>query len=161
METTNPDNYVLVLEDRSQTKNAGEAGKLSVVSSLDKDGKIKTAEPLDANSTAFMKFKKNDGLLQNFFSNLARQFKDPSHIGVYRLVADKVEESVGVLKKMLENRDTPANKAAIDAVKITAEARCSKTAPLFNDTFSDYFFSLLITSSIGSKNLLQYTIAAS
>lgn len=44
METTNSDNYVLVLEDRSQTQSANEAGKLSVVSSIDKDGKIKTVE---------------------------------------------------------------------------------------------------------------------
>ena len=119
METTNSDNYVLVLEDRSQTGSANEAGKLSVVSSIDKDGKIKTVEPLDSNSAAFMKFKKNDSLLQNFFSNLAKQFKDPSHTGVYRLVADKVEDSVGVLKKMLENRDAPGNKSALDAVRIT------------------------------------------
>jgi hypothetical protein len=121
METTNSDNYVLVLEDRSQTGSANEAGKLSVVSSIDKDGKIKTVEPLDSNSAAFMKFKKNDSLLQNFFSNLAKQFKDPSHTGVYRLVADKVEDSVGVLKKMLENRDAPGNKSALDAVRITAD----------------------------------------
>ncbi|HCM22682.1 MAG TPA: hypothetical protein DIC46_18355 [Porphyromonadaceae bacterium] len=121
METNNSDNYVLVLEDRSQTQSASEAGKLSVVSSIDQNGKINTVEPLDANSAAFMKFKKNDSLFTNFFSNLARQFKEPSHFGVYRLVADKVEDSVGVLKKMLENRDAPANKSAIDAVKISAD----------------------------------------
>lgn len=121
METNNTDNYVLVLEDRSQTQSANEAGKLSVVSSIDQDGKINTVEPLDANSAAFMKFKKNDSLFTNFFSNLAGQFKEPSHFGVYRLVADKVEDSVGVLKKMLENRDAPANKSAIDAVRITAD----------------------------------------
>lgn len=121
METNYSDNYVLVLEDRSQTQSANEAGKLSVVSGIDKDGKIKTVEPLDTNSAAFMKFKKNDSLLQNFFSNLAKQFKDPSHTGVYRLVADKVEDSVDVLKKMLENRDAPANKSALDAVRITAD----------------------------------------
>ncbi len=121
METTNPDNFVLVLEDRSQTKNNAEAGKLSVVSSIDKNGKINTVEPLDSNSTAFMKFRKNDSVLQNFFSNLAKQFKEPSHLGVYRLAAEKVEDSVSVLKKMLENKDSPGNKAAIDAVKITAD----------------------------------------
>ena len=121
METNYSDNYVLVLEDRSQTQSANEAGKLSVVSGIDKDGKIKTVEPLDTHSAAFMKFKKNDSLLQNFFSNLAKQFKDPSHTGVYRLVADKVEDSVDVLKKMLENRDAPANKSALDAVRITAD----------------------------------------
>ena len=121
METKNPDNYVLVLEDRSQIQSANEAGKLSVVSSIDKNGNINTVEPLDANSAAFMKFKKNDSLLQNFFSNLAKQFKDPSHTGVYQLVAGKVEDSVGVLKKMLENREAPANKSALDAVRITAD----------------------------------------
>ena len=121
METNNSDNYVLVLEDRSQTKSAEEAGKLSVVSSIDKNGKISTVEPLDSNSNAFMKFKKNDSMLQNFFSNLSQQFKDPSHTGIYQLLADKVEESVGVLKKMLENRDTPANNSALDAVQITAD----------------------------------------
>jgi hypothetical protein len=120
METNHSDNYVLVLEDRSQTKSANEAGRLSVVSGIDANGKINTVEPLDSNSNAFMKFKKNDSLLQNFFSNLAKQFKDPSHTGVYQLMADKVEDSVGVLKKMLENRDTPANKSALDAVRITA-----------------------------------------
>lgn len=121
METNNSDNYVLVLEDRSQTKSVEEAGKLSVVSSIDKNGKINTVEPLDSNSAAFMKFKKNDSMLQNFFSNLSKQFKEPSHFGVYRLFADKVEESVEVLKKMLENRNVPGNKAAIDAVRITAD----------------------------------------
>jgi len=117
METNNSDNYVLVLEDRSQAKSADEAGKISVVSSIDKNGKINTVEPLDSNSNAFMKFKKNDSMLQNFFSNLSQQFKDPSHTGVYQLLADKVEESVGVLKKMLENRDTPANKSALGCRK--------------------------------------------
>lgn len=121
MEANNPDNFVLVLEDRSQTQSADEAGKLSVVSSIDKDGKIKTVEPLDANSAAFMKFKKNDSVIQNFFSNLAHQFKEPSHIGVYRLVANKVEDSVNVLRKMLENKDAPGNKASIDSVRVTAD----------------------------------------
>jgi hypothetical protein len=121
MEITTPDNYVLVLEDRSQTKSADEAGKLSVVSSIDKNGKINTVEPLDSNSNTFMKFKKNDSMLQNFFSNLSKQFKEPSHFGVYQLVADKVEESVEVLKKMLENRDAPGNKSALDAVRITVD----------------------------------------
>lgn len=121
METTNSDNYVLVLEDRSQVQNANEAGKLSVVSSIDKSGKINTVEPLDSNSPAFMKFKKNDSLLSNFFSNLTKQFKEPSHFGVYRLVADKVEDSVSVLKAMLEDRENPTNKASIDSVKVTAD----------------------------------------
>jgi len=121
METNNSDNYVLVLEDRSQAKSADEAGKISVVSSIDKNGKINTVEPLDSNSNAFMKFKRTTACCKISFPILANKFKDPSHTGVYQLLADKVEESVGVLKKMLENRDTPANKSALDAVRVTAD----------------------------------------
>ena len=47
METNNSDNYVLVLEDRSQAKSADEAGKISVVSSIDKNGKIVISPKFD------------------------------------------------------------------------------------------------------------------
>ena len=42
MESNNSDNYVLVLEDRTEVKNEQEAGKLSVVSSIDDKGNLKT-----------------------------------------------------------------------------------------------------------------------
>ena len=35
MESNNNDNYVLVLEDRTEVQNEKEAGKLSVVSGID------------------------------------------------------------------------------------------------------------------------------
>jgi len=40
MESNNNDNYVLVLEDRTEVKNANETGKLSVVSGIDDKGKL-------------------------------------------------------------------------------------------------------------------------
>ena len=73
----NADSYVLVLEDRSRVQSPTEAGHLSVVSSMDEAGRVKTVEPTEANQTAFMKFKKNDSVLKNFLSNLVKQFKDP------------------------------------------------------------------------------------
>ena len=36
------DDYVLVLEDRTEVKNEAEAGRLSVVSNIDEKGKLKT-----------------------------------------------------------------------------------------------------------------------
>ena len=104
----NPDNYVLVLEDRSEAKSPTEAGKLSVISGQDEKGKIKTVEPTEENRSAFLVFKKNDGLLKNFMTNLRRQFNDPTHCGVYRVMADRV----GELKGMLAACDVPQNKAA-------------------------------------------------
>ena len=44
MESNNNDNYVLVLEDRTEVKNENEAGKLSVVSGIDDKGKLQTTE---------------------------------------------------------------------------------------------------------------------
>ena len=40
MEANSNDNYVLVLEDRTEVKNQQEAGKLSVVSGIDNMGSL-------------------------------------------------------------------------------------------------------------------------
>ena len=92
---TNTNDYILVLEDK-------ESKKLSVVSSVDAEGKVQTIEPLDAHSGQFMKFSENDSIFKNFMENFTRQFNDPSRTGLYRLVADKVESSVMILQEMLQ-----------------------------------------------------------
>ena len=56
MESNSNDNYVLVLEDRTEVKNEKEAGKLSVVSGIDDKGNLKTTEAIAANQAAFLKF---------------------------------------------------------------------------------------------------------
>ena len=40
MESNSNDNYVLVLEDRTEVKNEKEAGKLSVISGIDDKGNL-------------------------------------------------------------------------------------------------------------------------
>ena len=47
MDANNNDNYVLVLEDRTEVKNEAEVGKLSVVSNIDEKGKLKTAPAIN------------------------------------------------------------------------------------------------------------------
>ena len=44
MEANSNDNYVLVLEDRTEVKNQHEAGKLSVVSGINDKGNLKMTE---------------------------------------------------------------------------------------------------------------------
>ena len=56
MESNSNDNYVLVLEDRTEVKNEKEAGKLSVVSGIDDKGNLKSTEAIAANQAAFLKF---------------------------------------------------------------------------------------------------------
>ena len=110
MESNSNDNYVLVLEDRTEVKNGQEAGKLSVVSGIDDKGNLKTTEAVAANQAAFLKFNNKDGLLENFMKNFLRQFNEPSRFGLYKVLADNVEQSVASLHTMLQNREKPENK---------------------------------------------------
>ena len=68
---TNTNDYTLVLEDKKSKK-------LSLVSSVDADGKAQTVESLDVHSGKFMKFCENDSIFKNFMENFTRQFNDPS-----------------------------------------------------------------------------------
>lgn len=113
MELNNYDNYVLILEDRTEVKSKQEAGKLSVVSGIDEKGKLKTIEPIDANQAAFLKFNNKDGVLKNFMTNFLRQFNNPTHFGLYKVTAQGVEKSVESLKAMLSDRENPKIKAEL------------------------------------------------
>ena len=110
MELNNNDNYVLVLEDRTEVKNEKETGKLSVVSGIDDKGKLQTTEAKDVHQTAFLKFNNKDGLLKNFMTNFLKQFNEPSRFGLYKVVANNVEQGVASLQTMLQNREKPENK---------------------------------------------------
>lgn len=110
MESNNNDNYVLVLEDRTEVKNANETGKLSVVSGIDDKGKLQTTEAQDVHQAAFLKFNNKDGLLKNFMTNFLKQFNQPSRFGLYKVVANNVEQGVASLHTMLQNREKPENK---------------------------------------------------
>ena len=110
MESNNNDNYVLVLEDRTEVKNANETGKLSVVSGIDDKGKLQTTEAKDMHQAAFLKFNNKDGLLKNFMTNFLKQFNEPSRFGLYKVVANNVEQGVASLHTMLQNREKPENK---------------------------------------------------
>lgn len=75
---TNNNDYVLVLEDRTAVKSDQEVGKLSVVTELASDGKLKTAEAAELHQTSFLKFNHQHGLLKTFMTNFLKQFNDPT-----------------------------------------------------------------------------------
>ena len=110
MESNNNDNYVLVLEDRTEVKNEKEVGKLSVVSGIDDKGKLQTTEARDMHQAAFLKFNNKDGLLKNFMTNFLKQFNNPTHFGLYKVLADNVEQGVDNLRTMLQSREKPESK---------------------------------------------------
>ena len=120
MEDNNKD-YVLVLEDRTSVKNEQEAGKLSVVSGVDDKGNLKTTEAIAANQAAFLKFNNKDGLLKNFMTNFLKQFNNPTHFGLYKVVADNVEQGVDNLRTMLQNREKPESKQQLAEIGVSFE----------------------------------------
>lgn len=121
MEANSNDNYVLILEDRTEVKNENEAGKLSVVSGINDKGKLKTTEPLDANQAAFLKFNNKDGLLKNFMTNFLKQFNNPSHFGLYKVLAENVEQNVNSLRTMLQNREQAESKRQLAEIGVSFE----------------------------------------
>ena len=120
MESNNND-YVLVLEDRTDVKNEQEVGTLSVVSGIDEIGKLKASEPKETQQTSFLKFNNQDGLLKNFMENFLKQFNDPKHFGLYKVLADNVEQGVANLKTMLQNKQIPDNQQKIKDIQLDFE----------------------------------------
>ena len=118
MESNSNDNYVLVLEDRTEVKNEQEAGKLSVISGIDDKGNLKTTEAIAANQAAFLKFNNKDGLLKNFMSNFLRQFNEPSRFGLYKVLANNVEQGVDNLRTMLQSREKPESKQQLAEIGV-------------------------------------------
>ena len=121
MESNNNDNYVLVLEDRTEVKNEKEVGKLSVISSVDDKGNLKTTEAIAANQAAFLKFNNKDGLLKNFMANFLKQFNNPTHFGLYKVLADNVEQGVDNLRTMLQSREKSESKQQLAEMGVSFE----------------------------------------
>ena len=119
MESNSNDNYVLVLEDRTEVTNEKEAGKLSVVSGIDDKGNLKTTEAVAANQAAFLKFNNKDGLLKNFMANFLKQFNNPTHFGLYKVLADNVEQGVDNLRTMLQNREKLESKQQLAEIGVS------------------------------------------
>ena len=119
MESNSNDNYVLVLEDRTEVKNEKEVGKLSVISSVDDKGNLKTTEAVAANQAAFLKFNNKDGLLKNFMTNFLKQFNNPTHFGLYKVLADNVEQGVDNLHAMLQSREKPESKQQLAEIGVS------------------------------------------
>ena len=121
MESNNNDNYVLALEDRTEVKNEKEVGKLSVISSVDDKGNLKSTEAIAANQAAFLKFNNKDGLLKNFMTNFLKQFNNPTHFGLYKVLSNNVEQGVDNLRTMLQNREKPESKQQLAEMGVPFE----------------------------------------
>ena len=121
MDSNHTDDYVLVLEDRTEVKNEAEVGKLSVVSNIDEKGMLKTSPAEEVNQGNFLKFNSRDGLLKNFMENFLKQFNKPKHWGLYKVLADNVGQGIENLKTMLQNKQNPDNQQKIKDIQLNFE----------------------------------------
>ena len=152
MDQYSDNEYVLVMEDRSQCKSEQEVGKLSVVLSKDaeklagkkqgqqeadkevsnpqqqSEAKLKGVEPKQTKEAEFLKFHDRDGVLGNFLKNFLAQFNAPKHIGLYKLLTSNIEEGVSNLRELLSERDKPENKAKLDELRVDPEQQDKKIA---------------------------------
>ncbi len=58
---------------------------LQAVKDLDKNGKLKTVEPVKENNPDFIRLDKNGDFLSNFYSNFVVQLKDPTRFRVFKI----------------------------------------------------------------------------
>ena len=121
MDNNHTDDYVLVLEDRTEVKNEAEVGKLSVVSNIDEKGMLKTSPAEEVNQGNFLKFNSRDGLLKNFMESFLKQFNKPKHWGLYKVLADNVGQGIENLKTMLQNKQNPDNQQKIKDIQLDFE----------------------------------------
>ena len=121
MDNNHTDDYVLVLEDRTEVKNEAEVGKLSVVSNIDEKGILKTSPAEEVNQGNFLKFNSRDGILKNFMENFLKQFNKPKHWGLYKVLADNVGQGIENLKTMLQNKQNPDNQQKIKDIQLNFE----------------------------------------
>ncbi len=114
MKQDTKDQEVLLVKEKNETK-------LKAVSGFEKNGKLKTEVPKEANAASFLKIDRHGNPLENFFTNFNQQYKNPTDFQFYRVPANMVERTATVLGKMLRNPDTPSNKEMLEKHEVKPE----------------------------------------
>lgn len=78
-------------------------GQLGVVGELHADGSPRTVPAKAEHSHDFMTFDRHGDVIDNFFKNFFRQYKDPSRFGFYRIAANQAEKLLDVMKELLKD----------------------------------------------------------
>ena len=121
MDNNHTEDYVLVLEGRTEVQNASKVGKLSIISDINEEGELKTTAAEATNQSSFLKFNNQDGLLKNFMKNFLKQFNDPTRFGLYKVLASNVEQGVESLRSSLQNQHHPASEELLKSPQVSFE----------------------------------------
>lgn len=90
---------------------------IETLSKIDKNGKAKTVPADEKNQEDFLKIDKSS-IIENFVSNLWRQFKNPTHFTLLRMSIKDYRENKKVLNDIANGRDTDRVKEFLKKYKI-------------------------------------------
>jgi len=113
------DQDVLLVTDKKDNK-------LKVVERIGEDGKLKTHAPNQKNEALFLKLDKQGNVLDNFFSNFHRQYKDPTHFQFFKVPVKLVESMTALLQEMLKQPENPLNKETLDKHRVSSDEVSNK-----------------------------------
>jgi len=101
------DQDVLLVKEKKESK-------LKAVIGFDEEGKLKTQLPKQANAASFLKIDKNGYVLENFFTNFHRQYKNPTDFQFFNAPANLVEKTAADLEKKLKIPKAKISKELLD-----------------------------------------------
>jgi len=113
------DQDVLLVADKNDNK-------LNVVEGMGDVGELKTNTPNQKNEALFLKLDKQGNVLDNFFSNFHRQYKDPTHFQFFKVPAKLVEGMTALLQEMLKEPENTVNKETLDKHRVTSDEISTK-----------------------------------
>lgn len=98
-------------------KNDG--NKIKAVKGVDNQGNLESVAPKAGNQGEFIRIDEKAGILENFFSNLKREFQDPTRFHFFRSPVEKIENIASALKEMLKDED--GNSAFLSESRVNPE----------------------------------------
>ena len=95
--------------------------EMDIVSGIGKDGKMKSVSPKAENEQLFLKLDKQGNVLDNFFSNYHRQYKDPTHFQFFKVPVKLVESMSALLQGMMKQPENPLNKETLEKHRVSSD----------------------------------------
>jgi hypothetical protein len=86
--------------------NKNDTNNVKAVKGVDTNGNLQAVEPTEANQGQFIRINEKAGILENFFSNLKREFQDPTHFSFFRSPIEKIENIASALKEMFKDEES-------------------------------------------------------
>ena len=115
-----------------------DGNELKAVTGLNDDGTPKTVKPEAKNEPDFLQLDKSGDILENFFKNFNRQYKEPTHFHFFKVPLEKMENMVVGLQELLKNPDTPTNKQMLDEHRVLPENFAAKKYQAIDESRIDW-----------------------